>query len=236
VLGTTWLEGSLYVGGTYLYVNNIRNRTTNVAYLRFNLDVTGTDNKNQEVQLRLDDNTSFGVRGTGDGAGGVTDLKALLYYPLDATAAGADISLGANKLKTTNLLLRELDSNTIACRTLDDTAFKNLHGYNLVCDAGIISYAAAGYFKAANTDGAYTTFEARDTAVGLAEAARLQGANWAHLLLTRARFGTTALTADADHRGGLYVEEGGAGVADKLYWIAKNSLDGYEAVQVAIAS
>jgi hypothetical protein len=62
------------------------------------------------------------------------------------------------------------------------------------------------------------------------------GANWAHLLLTRARFGTTALTADADHRGGLYVEEGGAGVADKLYWIAKNSLDGYEAVQVAVAS
>jgi hypothetical protein len=90
--------------------------------------------------------------------------------------------------------------------------------------------------EAPNTDGYYLRVIARDTGVGLVEVARLQGANWAHLLLTRAKFGTTALTADADHRGGLYVEEGGAGVADKLYWIAKNSLDGYEAVQVAVAS
>jgi hypothetical protein len=48
------------------------------------------------------------------------------------------------------------------------------------------------------------------------------------------KFGTAALTADAAHRGQFYFTEGGAGVADKLYVIAKGADDNYTAVQVAI--
>jgi hypothetical protein len=155
---------------------------------------------------------------------------------MPAFTAGGDISLGANKLKTSNLLLKEYDANGLAVRDAADTLFKNLWLNTLAVYGYIYFYTSGTALRAYDADGAYTAFQARDTGVGYAEVARLQGANWAHLLLTRARFGTTALTADADHRGGLYVAEGGAGVADKLYWIAKNSLDGYEAVQVAVAS
>jgi hypothetical protein len=155
---------------------------------------------------------------------------------MPAFTAGGDISLGANKLKTTNLLVKEMDISTLGIRDAADTTFKSLSVYSFGAYGNIAMYGDGKGIYAPNIDGAYTAFQARDTGVGFAEVARLQGANWAHLLLTRARFGTTALTADADHRGGLYVEEGAAGVADKLYWIAKNSLDGYEAVQVAVAS
>ncbi len=42
--------------------------------------------------------------------------------------------------------------------------------------------------------------------------------------------------AAAAYRNALLIEQGGAGVADKLYWCAKNSADGYEWVQIAVAS
>lgn len=47
-----------------------------------------------------------------------------------------------------------------------------------------------------------------------------------------ARFGVSALAPSAHTRGGFYVANGGAGVADILYWIAKNAADAYIAVQV----
>jgi hypothetical protein len=150
--------------------------------------------------------------------------------------AGGDILLGANKLKTTNLLLKEGTSEELYFRNAADDAYIAVRLSTLTFGSRLDASSSGLSFNAANIDGAFLIGQARDTGVGRVEVARLQGANWAHLLLTRARFGTTALTADADHRGGLYVEEGGAGVADKLYWIAKNSLDGYEAVQVAVAS
>lgn len=48
--------------------------------------------------------------------------------------------------------------------------------------------------------------------------------------------GTTAINPEVAHRGQMYFVEGGAGVADKLYCIMKNTADAYEAVEVAIAS
>jgi hypothetical protein len=155
---------------------------------------------------------------------------------MPAFTAGGDISLGANKLKTTNLLLKEITSIHWGFRDAADTAYRGVIGDILDARTEFACGANAVRLRAGDADGYYMTFEARDTGVGLVEIGRMVGANWAHLLLTRARFGTTALTADADHRGGLYVAEGGAGVADKLFIIMKNSLDTYEAVQIATAS
>jgi hypothetical protein len=155
---------------------------------------------------------------------------------LPAFTMAGDISLGANLLKTTNLAIKEETPLLMAIRDASDSDYQYVKQKGLLFVDYIKPVLDGRYIAPPDTDNYYLKFQARDTGVGQAEVARLQGANWAHLLLTRARFGTTALTADVDHRGGLYVEEGGAGVADKLYWIAKNSLDGYEAVQVAVAS
>jgi hypothetical protein len=155
---------------------------------------------------------------------------------MPAFTAGGDITIGVNKLITSNCLLKQIDANSLGIRDAADTAYRRLYLSYIYWEDQIYCLTSIGGFRTRSADGAYITLESRDTGVGLAEIARMVGANWAHLLLTRARFGTTALTADADHRGGLYVVEGGAGVADKLYWIAKNSLDGYEAVQIATAS
>jgi hypothetical protein len=153
---------------------------------------------------------------------------------MPAFTAGGDISLGANKLKTTNLALLEESTTIMKLRDVGDTTAEALRVSALY--TGAVIGTVSTYIAARNADGGTLQFQSRDTGVGLAEIARMVGANWAHLLLTRARFGTTTLTADADRRGGLYVEEGGAGVADKLFIIMKNSLDGYEAVQIATAS
>jgi hypothetical protein len=67
--------GSLTWGtGSYGYT-----ATTNALGAFMNIPVSGTDATDHEVQLRIDNNAIAGFRGTGDGAGGVTDLKALLY-------------------------------------------------------------------------------------------------------------------------------------------------------------
>jgi hypothetical protein len=147
-----------------------------------------------------------------------------------------DISMGANKLKTTNALLKEESSGVLSVRNIGDTDYAQLWLSHLQFFTGIYGRNSPVYFDTQDTDAASLIMRARDTGVGKVEVACMAGATWAHLLLTRAKFGTTALTADVDHRGGLYVAEGGAGVADKLFIIMKNSLDGYEAVQIATAS
>jgi hypothetical protein len=155
---------------------------------------------------------------------------------MPAFTAGGDISLGANKLKTSNLVLKEGSSTVWHLRNAADDDYRDIYCRMYYLRTGLEALVNSSQINTYNADGGYIIGQARDTGVGLAEIFRMVGANWAHLLLTRARFGTTALTADADHRGGLYVEEGGVGVADRLFIIMKNSLDGYEAVQIATAS
>jgi hypothetical protein len=149
-----------------------------------------------------------------------------------------DISLGANKLKFSAGLLKTSTSwaNALDLKTASDAARASILLLSVSFGGDIIAESNAQSIRAPNIDDYYLRGRARDTGVGLVEVWRMVGANWAHLLLTRAKFGTTTITPSANTRGGFYVVEGGAGVADKLYWIAKNSLDDYEAVQVAVAS
>ena len=152
---------------------------------------------------------------------------------MPAFTLSGDISLGANKLKFTNRLFKD-SANRLLVRNVSDTADEALGASQLqVTSDGLLIDVNGGRIVTQNSDNAFCYLKARDTGVGPVEIARMVGAAWAHLLLTRARFGTTALAADADHRGGLYVAEGRAGVADKLYWIAKTAADTYSAIQVA---
>jgi hypothetical protein len=77
------VEGTSYQTGTIVTDNWFQSpyglqSTYNQATLNIDLRVnSGT--ADHEIQLRVDGNPIAGFRGTGDGAGGVTDLKALLY-------------------------------------------------------------------------------------------------------------------------------------------------------------
>ncbi len=95
---------------------------------------------------------------------------------MPAFTAGGDITLGANKLKTTSLLLKELDANTLAVRNLADSAYKKLYVSLLTAASGVSLLADGAGIAAYNSDGAYAAFTARDTGVDAVEVARLQGA------------------------------------------------------------
>jgi len=174
------------------------------------------------VNVKLTDPT---IQGTVNAGTGLT---------MPAFTMAGDISLGANKLKTTNLFLKEINVDSFALRDVGDTTYKDLMLHHLYSNGYIVFNTSTGNIRAANSDNSYVIGKARDTGVGLVEIFRMAGATVAHLLLTRARFTTSAHAADADHRGFLYFEEGGAGVADKLYCIMKAADDTYSAVQVAI--
>ncbi len=48
------------------------------------------------------------------------------------------------------------------------------------------------------------------------------------------KVGTAAIAATAANRGKMYVDEGTAGVADKMYCVMKGTADTYTAIQIAI--
>lgn len=89
---------------------------------------------------------------------------------------GGDVNIGANLLKTTNLIIKELDSNSIGIRNSADNAYRNLYANTIVYAEQIIAGADALSINSPNTDANYTTFKARDSDVGLVEVGRLAGA------------------------------------------------------------
>jgi hypothetical protein len=88
-----------------------------------------------------------------------------------------DISLGANKLKTTNLLLKEMSSSFFVIRDASDTVYRGLYVGTLVLTNGLTCDGDAKYIQSdVSVDGRYLIFRARDEGIGGAEVGRLQGA------------------------------------------------------------
>lgn len=90
---------------------------------------------------------------------------------------GGDISIGANKLKTTNLFLTEAaDTVTLKVRNIGDTLYKNIRVAELIT-AGINYFpTATGYMRCKNANASYVTLEARITDGAIVEVSRIQGA------------------------------------------------------------
>ncbi len=99
-----------------------------------------------------------------------------LYLPLAGGVMTGDISLGANFLRTTDLLLKQLDANTFALKDSTDTLYKDIWLAKFIAFESFY-FGASGYgINAANADGAFATLMARDTGNTLIEIARLMGA------------------------------------------------------------
>jgi hypothetical protein len=89
---------------------------------------------------------------------------------------GNDLSIGANKLKTSALSIHEgADATYLEIWNLAETSKQNFSAAGLVVSSFLILDVNAP-IQAANADGYYVPFKARDTGVNLAEVARLQGA------------------------------------------------------------
>lgn len=89
---TLWTGHQLYVSGyskftNKAYIFSINSSESNAASLPLDITVSGTDATDHEIKLQIDSNTIVGARATGDGAGGVTNLKCIMYAPffLDGT-------------------------------------------------------------------------------------------------------------------------------------------------------
>jgi hypothetical protein len=91
---------------------------------------------------------------------------------MPAFTAGGDISLGAYRLKTDDLLLKQTSASALAVRNVADTADQAIRVLELSFAA-----VATGYITGRNVDGTTVLFRIRDSGVGLVEVARLQGAD-----------------------------------------------------------
>jgi hypothetical protein len=107
------------------------------------------------------------------------DIGNLELIRLRALTMLGDINIGANKLKTTNLLLKQGDADTFYIRTLADDDYKNLT-LSFLRAIGGGRFDGATYFNApmnaGSSDDAYIQINAKDNGVGLVEVARFQGA------------------------------------------------------------
>ncbi len=99
-----------------------------------------------------------------------------LFLKYTGGTMSGDITLGAYKLKTTNLFLYETDSSAMAIRNAANTAFRSLYVLNLVFNGALTGSADSLVISAGNTNAYSLLFQARDTAVGLVTIARLVGA------------------------------------------------------------
>ena len=67
---------------------------SNFASMVLNIDISGTDAIDHAICMKIDDNIVFCVQATGDGAGGVVDLKAIIKEQLVYTPS-SDIAITA---------------------------------------------------------------------------------------------------------------------------------------------
>ena len=93
-----------------------------------------------------------------------------------------DIAVGANKLKTTNLMVKEGDVNTLYIRNAADNAYKNIIAEAVEANSGFASsgsltfYASGLRIDASNVNDHYLSLRARDNGVGMVEVARISAA------------------------------------------------------------
>lgn len=98
------------------------------------------------------------------------------YLPLSGGTLRGDINLGAYRLLTTNLLLREGAATEIYIRNVLDNAFLSMRFLTLNLESDLALVNSVKSFFAPNVDGGYTMLKARDTGGLEVEIARMVGA------------------------------------------------------------
>lgn len=95
-----------------------------------------------------------------------------------------DLDLGSNKIKFTDILLKQEDVNTLALKNSADSVYKQFSSSKLMTNTVDSKATGDNWLRAANIEGAYALVMARDNGVGSVEIARLQGAADPYFQLT----------------------------------------------------
>jgi hypothetical protein len=106
----------------------------------------------------------------------IKDGQRVIDSSVGALTVQGDVNIGANALRTTNLLLNQRDANTFQILNSAATANKNMEFGVAEIVYGVIGTFGDMYINARNADTAAVTFGARDSGVGIVEVARLMGA------------------------------------------------------------
>lgn len=112
----------------------------------------------------------------------------------NAINSAGDIYMGANKLKTTNLLLKEGSASTIYIRNLADNAYMNLRLDYLDFGGDLRATAASCNLRMQDADNASFTFMARDNTVGNVQVMKMVGAVDPYMLIGRSDTGVSTNT------------------------------------------
>lgn len=97
------------------------------------------------------------------------------YLPLSGGTLTGDLNIGAHKLKTTNLLLKEGAASYFHIRNADDDAFRSVYLAALALTDNIDFMTSAKYIAAISANNGYLALRAWDTDNALVEIARLVG-------------------------------------------------------------
>ena len=184
------------------------------------------------------------------------NIKSAIVRRLSQLVIDSDLKLGAYKLKTTDLLLRQLDPTALAIRTAADSAYRDLCLRSLHLMAGNLTFATSGYaVLAPNADNTFLLFKTRRNTAGLYEVARLAGGVEEAFELLKGKLTgelkgngkvisntliadevTAAPAAGATQAGRIIRVRSGAGVATSVQMCCLNSADAYEWVVLGTAS
>jgi hypothetical protein len=107
----------------------------------------------------------------------IKDGARVIDSSTGALTVQGDVNIGANKLITTDLLIKQYDANYLVIKNAIDNATKGLILGTLQVGSGINAGTADGVTISASTDdNEYLKFQAKKNGVGLVEVARLAGA------------------------------------------------------------
>ena len=105
------------------------------------------------------------------------------FYPLNANVTftgtstfSGDVNIGANALKTTNLMLKQLNASTFVIMDSAGLADKYIEVQGFYVWDGLAFMDTIGNIYPKNADNTYVKLMARDNGVDRVEVARLQGA------------------------------------------------------------
>ena len=107
--------------------------------------------------------------------GGTWSLGSGFTWTLPAFTAGGDITIGANKILSTNMLIKEGDTFTWYIRNAADDTFVHVHMNRCYLESELLLKNGSAIWIS-DYDGTYITGEARKNGVGRVEVWRMQGA------------------------------------------------------------
>ena len=99
-----YCNGNMWVNG--LYASSIRARYDNASAINMNIDVTGSDATDHASKLQIDAQDIISAQATGDGAGGIVDLKAIVKEQLVYTPSSDTAITAAGGITVTKAIMR----------------------------------------------------------------------------------------------------------------------------------